>query len=244
MPGVRENPYAAPARGHSPNPRPGWPTPLLLLVGLVSGLTLMAGPVALGIAVATPDRGSPHSASPVSPSRAPHRAPSSSPTGPPSAAGPLTIDFPDGARGTFTAPAGLQHEANEDEDGHVALAGEASNPPYLDVYTDRTSASMEGDLHAAAAHERRLASSAGVRTTSVSYFTYAGQDIAQFRMHQSETKDLDAYDALVTVVLVKHNLMALYWADDPAEFTLLDANADELAVVRSMDVEGGIDPTT
>jgi hypothetical protein len=240
---VSENPFAPPERfeglpphGHRPGRR-RWSSPAIIAVGLAVGLLLgavtTAGALVLvGIARSTPSGG----AAQTQDSPAPLPTPGSGGSGG-SGSRAVSIDFPDGTTGRFTVPAGLHHQPDEDDAGHIALAADDGGAAYLDLYTDETTASKAHDLARTAAQEATDDRNHGDTTGSISIHTVGGHRAAQYRLTRHDGNG--SFDALVTVVLIGHEDIGLYWSDDAQHFTAAGAQAAEAALLRSMRVTSG-----
>jgi hypothetical protein len=246
---VSENPYGPPAPppggpgylGYPPPPRRGWPSWLIVVVGVVSGTALAgASTVAVGLVASSVDTPSSSSsaAAPAGPSPG-----SSDPSGTPSQPdnGSLKIDFPDGSTGTFALPDGLHHDQADDDDGHVALQSD-DDGAYLDVYTDETTASQARDLHLVAAQDATDDRNHGDKTTAITYRSVSGYQAAQYRFSHDDSSG--TYDGLVTIVLVGSEQISLYWSDDADGFSASAAQQASAAVLHSLQVNDGGDSSS
>jgi hypothetical protein len=236
---VSENPFAPPERfdGFPPHRgRPGgrrWSSAAIIAVALAAGLLLGAvttgGAVVLvAVASSAPSADATHS----------QGSPAPLPTSGSGGSGrSVSIDFPDGTTGHFTVPAGLHHRPDEDDAGHVALAADGSGATFLDLYTDETTASKAHDLALTAAQEATDDRNHGNTTGSISFHAVGGHHAAQYRLTRHDGHG--SFAALVTVVLVGHEDIGLYWSDDAQHFTAASAQAGEAALLRSMRVAPG-----
>jgi hypothetical protein len=227
---VIENPFGRPRRT-------AWPSWLIVVVSLVAGLALAGGSTAAFVGLATADPYTTTSGSAANPGPDPED-PTPTPDGDPGTSDPErpSIDFPDGASGTFAVPAGLEHDADNDDDGHVAIVKSKSEGPYLDVYTDETTGSLATDLRQVAAQEASSTARYGGRTGPVTYLTIAGHRTGQFRVTYTRTGHAP-YDALVTVLLEGKDMMSLYWADRVGTFSSQDGQRAESSVLQSLRVD-------
>jgi hypothetical protein len=232
---VSENPYGSPAPppggpgylGYPPPRRRGWPSWVIVVVGVVSGIVLAgASTAAIGLAASSDD--TPSSSS----SAAAPGGTSSQPDD-----GTLQIDFPDGSTGTFAVPAGLHHDQADDDDGHVALESDGDDAAYLDVYTDETTASQARDLHLVAAQNATDDRNHGNKTTAITYGTVGGHQAAQYRFSHHDGNG--TFDGLVTVVLVGNEQISLYWSDDVNDFSANTGQLASAAVLHSLQVSDG-----
>ncbi len=224
---VIENPFGYPRQ------RGGWPSWVIVVVSLVAGVALAGGSTAAFVGIATSDHDTTTSGSAANP--VPDPGPSSADPGT-SGSDRLSIDFPDGASGTFTLPAGLEHDADNDDDGHVAIAKSEDDGPYLDVYTDETTGSLASDLREAAAQEASSTVRYGGKTGPITYRTIAGHRAGQFRVAYTRTGH-PPYDALVTVLLEGKDMMSLYWADRVGAFSSQDGQRAESSVLQSLRID-------
>jgi hypothetical protein len=232
---VSDNPFAP---GYSSYPAPrrrSWPSWLVVVAGVLSGVVLAAGSTAGVVLIATSDT-SPSSGSGSS-SSGPIPLPGASPRSGQSPDGTARIDFPDGSTGTFAVPSGLHHDTADDDDGHVALAADDDSAAYLDLYTDETTASQARDLHLAATQDATDDRNHGNKTGAITYRTVGGRAAAQYRFSHQDGSS--TFDALVTVVLVGNEQISLYWSDDADDFNAGTAQRSSAAVLTSLHVSGG-----
>jgi aromatic ring-cleaving dioxygenase len=245
---VSDNPYApavAPGgQGGPAGPRRGWPSWLIATVAIVGGLVLMAVPVT-GELLFTSQAESDSASGAVVASPSPSSTPSPAPD--PSAdvgREQLDIDFPNGDTGSFAVPVGMQHDAGGDDEGHVAMwSVDPFGAPYLDVYTDDTAASRRSDLRGVAADERAFDVNKGGRASAIIYRSVGGHRAAQFTVQFKGKYADQVYDNLVTVVVVGHQILAVYFSDHPQTYVDQRAHADSAAVIRSFR-PGSADDTT
>jgi hypothetical protein len=239
MHNVSDNPFGPPERfdddpfagaAFPAPPRRRWPSWLIVTVALVSGLALGAasslGVYALGSA--DPAESSSQASGPGGGGPNP---------GPSTPGGSLSIDFPDGTTATFVVPDGLHHDADQDDDGHVALAGDGDSAAYLDVYTDETTGSKARNLPLTAAQAQTDDRNHGNTAGAITYRSVGGHQAAQYRLTHHD--DDGSFDALVTVILVGQETIGLYWSDDSDDFAATDGQRNEAAVLHSLRVSGG-----
>jgi hypothetical protein len=226
---------------YGPGPRRGWPGWLIATIGIVGGLVLLAVPATGGWLLV--------SESPADSSSGPVAAPPS-PTDPTPDPGVgvgrerLDIDFPDGSTGSFAVPVGMQHDADGDDEGHIAMwSADSADTPYLDVYTEDTAASRRSDLSGVAAQERADEVDRGGRASTITYRTVGGHRAAQFTVQYKGKYADQAYEDLVTVVVVGRQALALYFEDQPQSFDAKRAHTDTASLIASFR-PGSADDTT
>jgi hypothetical protein len=214
---------------------------LIFVVALTSGLALAAVSSLTVYALVSDPAGSsgPGSASSPAPGPGPGPGPDggSPAPGPSTPDGSVSIDFPDGTTATFVVPAGMHHEADQDDDGHVALAADGDSAAYLDLYTDETTGSKARDLRLTAAQDQTDDRNHGNTAGSITYRSVGGHSAAQYRLTHHD--DNGSFDALVTVILVGHETIGLYWSDDSQDFNASVGQRTEAAVLHSFQVAGG-----
>ncbi len=245
---MSDNPFAPPepfeglpAHGRREGSR-HWSSAAIIAAGLAGGL-LLSGVTAGGVLAVVEVAGSSGPSDTSSGSGGAPDLPAPSPSSSPGsgrASGPgssVTIDFPDGTTGRFAVPAGLHHQPDEDDAGHVALAADGDGAAYLDLYTDETTASKAHDLALTAAQEASDDRNHGNTTSSISLHTVGGHRAAQYRLSRHDGNG--SFDALVTVVLVGHEDIGLYWSDDAQHFTAASGQRAAAALLSSMRITAG-----
>jgi hypothetical protein len=143
-----------------------------------------------------------------------------------------TVGFDGGETASFQAPAGMTRTACCGS-YHVGLTGAGANAPSLDVSTDDSPKSAAHDLHGLAAQEATYDARYDGKSGKISYTTLGVHDVAQYtftyRIHTSHP-----IREMVTLMLIGHEELSLYWSTDEQHFSDPVARATEAAVVRSM----------
>ncbi len=146
--------------------------------------------------------------------------------------------------GTFVVPVGMQHDADKDDDGHVAMkSADSGGTPYLDLYTDDTAASRRSDLRPPRPRSAptRWTTEAGLRSSPTA--PSADTEPAQFTVQYKGKYADQVYEDLVTVVLVGRQVLAMYYEDHPQVFVAKRAHADTASLIASYR-PGSADDTT
>jgi len=143
-----------------------------------------------------------------------------------------TVGFDGGESASFQAPADMRRTACCSA-YHVGLTGAGTNAPTLDAATDDSPNSEAENLHALAAQESTYDARYDGRSDAISYLTIAGNRVAQYtftyRIHTAHP-----IREMATLMLVGHEELSFYWAQDKAHFSSSVARAAEDAVVRSL----------
>jgi hypothetical protein len=143
-----------------------------------------------------------------------------------------TVGFDGGETASFQAPAGMTRTACC-ATSHVGLSGTGANAPTLDAYTDDSPNTVAHDLHALAVEESKYDARYDGKSGKVSYLTLDGHEVAQYtftyRIHSTHP-----VREMATLMLIGHEELSLYWAQDDQHFSASVARTTEAAVVGSL----------
>lgn len=143
-----------------------------------------------------------------------------------------TVGFDGGETASFQAPDGMTRTACC-ATAHVGLTGTGTNAPTLDAYTDDSPNTVAHDLHALAVQESKYDARYDGKSGPVTYLTLDGHEVAQYtftyRIHSPHP-----VREMATLMLVGHEELSLYWAQDEQHFSASVARATEAAVVGSL----------
>jgi hypothetical protein len=135
----------------------------------------------------------------------------------------------------FTVPDGFKHDTSADDQGSVSATSSFGDPPYIDVYTDRTTASAQGALATVAADLRRDEAAhggnldAGTRSRTVS-----GHDVVEWTGSFPKDDANDPATMVTAVVLIGSDSMEIDYSDDPDSFEFDSAERAINTVVASL----------
>lgn len=143
-----------------------------------------------------------------------------------------TVGFDGGETASFQAPAGMRRTACC-ATYHVGLAGTGASAPTLDVATDDSPNTVAHDLHALAVQESTYDARYDGTSGPISYLKLDGHNVAQYaftyRLHSARP-----IREMVTLMLVGHEELSFYWAQDAQHFSESVARDSEDAVVGSL----------